>query len=366
MKVANITLHAINNYGSVFQSVATERIFESLGCDVETIDYIRETAQLDSLWKILKYGGPGFIIKIKQIILYFMPNSKGGRTNQLDRFRSKYLHLSKRSYRSDEDLEKYIPEADIYCTGSDQTWNTEIQHGVPYAFFLGFVPNDKKCISFASSFGVSKLQESFKGEIKELLSRYSAISVRDLSGKIILNDLGFEESVQVLDPTLVINPNYWYSISSARIIGNDYILVYQLNSSKKFVDFVNTFARLKGLQVVHVRTRKEQIDNCVFMPDCSPEDLLSLFRYSTYVITDSFHATAFSLIFHCNFMDIFPCKYSSRIESVLELTGLQNRHVVDFDRYDYADVPIDYVMVDAVLSSERGKSIAFLQNAIKK
>ena len=57
MKVAIITLHAINNYGSVLQALATERIFIDLGLDVETIDYVRETAQLDSAWKIMKYGG---------------------------------------------------------------------------------------------------------------------------------------------------------------------------------------------------------------------------------------------------------------------------------------------------------------------
>lgn len=364
MKIANITLHAINNYGSVFQSLATERIFESFGCEVETIDYIRETAQLDSLWKIIKYGGPGWKIKIKQVFFYLFLRQNNRRTEVLNAFRSKYLHLSKCTYYSDEDLKKHIPEADIYCTGSDQTWNTEIQHGVPHAFFLNFVPEGKKCISFASSFGITKLSDRDKIEIKRLLSRFSAISVREASGKKILDDLGFYESVQVLDPTLVVEPDFWLSMSSPRIIEKDYILVYQLNSSSIFVRYVNNFARQKGLKVVHVRLRKEAIDNSMFIPDCTPEDLLSLFKYSTYVITDSFHATAFSLIFHCNFMVISPSKFPTRIESVLKLTGLQSRHVTDFNRFDYAEDAIDYVKVDCILGTERENAHVFLQNAI--
>ena len=68
MKVANITLHAINNYGSVYQTLATEHLFEQMGCEVETIDYVRETAQCDTVWKILRYGGPEWKIKMKQLI----------------------------------------------------------------------------------------------------------------------------------------------------------------------------------------------------------------------------------------------------------------------------------------------------------
>lgn len=364
MKVANITLHAINNYGSVLQTLATEKIFEDLGCEVETIDYIRETAQLDSCWNILKYGGPGWKIKFKQLVLHLLPESKDKRIEQLDVFREKHLHLTAQKYRCDQDLLDNVPQADIYCTGSDQTWNTEIQHGVPRAFFLAFAPEGKKRIAFSASFGISKLPEHDKTEVKELLSKYSAISVREASGKRILDDLGFYNAVQVLDPTLVADPIMWHSLASPRIIEQNYILVYQLNSNDSFVKYVNEFASRKGLHVVHVRLRKEAINNCTFMPDCSPEDLLSLFKYSSYVITDSFHATVFSLIFHCNFMDIYPSKFPTRLENILKLVGLQSRHITDFSRFDYADSAIDYKEIDRILHDERNRTLDFLRNAI--
>lgn len=365
MKVANITLHAINNYGSVFQSLATERLFEQLGCEVETIDYIRETAQCNTIWKILRYGGPGWKIKIKQIVLHFMPQSENKRKEVLDSFREKHLHLSTIKYRSDQDLLDNVPEADIYCTGSDQTWNTEIQHGVPRAYFLSFVPEGKRRIAFSASFGIPKLPERDKAEASELLSKYFAISVREKSGLDILHDLGFNNAVQVLDPTLVVGADFWASLAAPRMISQEYILVYQLNNNSTFVKYVNEFATRKGLHIVHVRSHKEAIHNCTYIPDCTPEQLLSLFKYSSYVITDSFHATVFSLMFHCNFLNIYPPKFPTRLESILQLTGLQNRHITDFSRFDYADNPINYSKVDAILEAERQKSLNFLKRAIQ-
>ena len=103
MKIEIITLHAINNYGSVFQTYATERIFKDLGYDVETIDYIRETAQLNSIRQIIKYGGPGIKLKTKQILSHlFLEKNK--RAGVLQEFREKYLHLTPQKYLSDQDF----------------------------------------------------------------------------------------------------------------------------------------------------------------------------------------------------------------------------------------------------------------------
>lgn len=366
MKVANITLHAINNYGSVLQTLATERIFEQLGCEVETIDYVRETAQLDSFLKILKYGGPGLKIKCKQLLLHlFQGHDK--RVDVLNEFRAKYLHLGDVKYRSDADLEKNPPVADIYCTGSDQTWNTEVQGGVPKAFFLHFTPEDKRRIAFSASFGIENLPQKDREEVKGLLSRYAYLSVRERSGLRILNELGFNDAVQVLDPTLAVRSNLWYEMAAERIIKEDYIFVYQLNTSSAFSKYVNRFAASKGLPVVYVKAREnKELKNSRFMECPSPEELLSLFKFSSYVITDSFHATAFCLIFHCNFIDIYPEKFPTRLDSILKMTGLEKRHLTSLDDYSIADEAIDYGHVDGILDQERTNTMAFLKKTISQ
>lgn len=360
MKIINITMQAVNNYGSVLQTLATERIFRDLGYEVETLDYIQENLQMDSVWKVIKYGGPGWKIKCKQIILQLLKRKDNRRAEIMDEFRKKHIHLTKR-YLSIKELEEDLPGADIFCTGSDQTWNP-VLYGPSKAYYLGFVPDNKKKISFSASFGVDKLPAKDKLEVKRLLSRYDAISVRESSGLEILEDLGIKEATLVLDPTLVVNSELWNKMSSERMVSEDYIFVYQLNTSDRFVDYVNKVAKAKGLKVIYVKSRVEnRYNNATYIESPKVEDWLSLFRYAKYVITDSFHGTLFSIIYKKEFVDIYPPNFSSRLESILKLLGLENRHVKDFENYDWCADSIDYTKVDTIIETKKNETMAFLR-----
>ncbi len=363
MKVSLITLHAIDNYGSVFQALATEKLFLRLGCEIETVDYVRENASADTVWKILKVKGASSFLKAKMILRLLLPN-RSNRKEVLDAFRKKFLHLSQDKYRSDDDLLHNPPVADLYCTGSDQTWNTVCQGEIPLPYFLSFAPDDKPKIAFSASFGINTLPEKDKLEVKHLLQRYKAISVREISGVSILSDLGLKGEL-VLDPTLAIGPEFWNNLAAPRMIDEDYLLAYQLNRSKQFTKYMKEYARRNHLKIIQIRSVKDTIiHNGVCYTDVSPEELLSLFKYSKKVLTDSFHATAFSLLFHCDFLVIYPVLFSSRLDSILELTSLHCRHVTDVSRFDYDKNAIDYETVDSILLSERKKTVSFLERAI--
>lgn len=364
MKIANITLHAINNYGSVFQALATEQLFISLGCEVETIDYIRENAKIGTIWDIFTCKGASLKKKAKMLAYRFFVK-KNNRSAILSKFRQENLHLTKIKYRCDQDLLDHVPQADIYCTGSDQTWNTICQGEIPLPFFLHFAPDDKRKIAFSASFGVEELPTNDKEEVKKLLNRYYAISVREESGLKILSDLGIK-GTHVLDPTIAVGKDFWNKLASPRIFEEDYLLVYQLNRNPDFTTYMKKYAKIHNLKIIQIRSRKDtNLENGVCLTDVKPEELLSLFKYSKVVLTDSFHATVFSLMFHCNFMNIYPPRFSTRIESILKLTGLQSRHITDLNSFNYADTPIDYAKVDTILEFERQNSIDFLKKAIQ-
>ena len=334
-----------------------------MGCEVETIDYIRETAQTNSVADILRLKNIGWRERAKVVLLSLLPYQKT-RSKVLDDFRNECLHLTKVKYRSDADLENNPPLADIYCTGSDQTWNTVCQGDVPKAFFLHFVPEGKKRISFSASFGVSELPEKDKEEVKELLKKYDCISVRELGGINILNDLGLKGTL-VADPTLAVDAEFWTSFAAPRIFQEDYLLAYQLNRNSAFTQYMKAFAKKKGVKLVLVRSIKDtRINNGVILTSPTPKEWLSLFKYARYVLTDSFHGTIFSLIFHRDFMNIMPVKYSSRIESIQKVTGLESRTIRDYNDFSYCDIPIDYTYVDLVLDEYRQESRRFLYNAL--
>jgi hypothetical protein len=362
-KVANITMHAINNYGSVFQTLATEKLIEMCECEPITIDYIPASAQPTSISQIIATKGDSLILKLKKILAFLLPH-KGNLANVLDDFRKKNLHLTPLKYHSVDELISNPPEADIYCAGSDQTWNTVCQGEVSDAFFLGFVPKGKRKIAFSSSFGISKLPEQDCKAVYDRLSEFYAISVREKTGIDILNNLGLKGQL-VLDPTIAIGREFWDKMADPRMFEQGYLLVYQLNRSHSFTKYMKEFARRNNLYIVQIRSRKDtNLENGIWLNDVTPEQLLSLFKYSKKVLTDSFHATVFSLMFHCDFIDIYPPDFSTRLESILQMTGLQSRHVTDFNRFDYSDNPIDYNRVDAILQSERERTITFLKEAL--
>lgn len=363
MKISVITLHAVRNYGSALQTYATQRIFENLGFETQIIDYRRKALKLDTLSHILSNNE--FNIKTKIKLCLILPSTK--KINSVfELFLREKLKLTDKIYSEDKDFEHLMIDSDIYCTGSDQVWNSGWHNGIPYPFFLSFVPNSKRMISFSASFGKDELDEWEKEPIKQLLERYDYISVREESGKEILNDLGFEKSVHVLDPTLTINSEEWYKLADKNQLKEKYILVYQLNNNKKFDMYAKELAKEKGIKLIRLCTRydqKRKTGKGIVIPKI--EKFLSLFRDAEYVITDSFHATAFSLIFHKKFLCIYPGMYNTRLESILNLLSLNSRHLTDFSKFDVIDASIDYDKVDAILEESRKITINFLKEATR-
>ena len=363
MKVVNITLHAINNYGSVLQTLATERIFQDLGCEVETIDYIRETARLDTIPKILTAPNLSLKGKIKTLAYHLFIDQKERNDKFVD-FRNKYLHLSNRQYLSDLELEQDCPQADIYCTGSDQTWNVVCQGDIPKAFFLDFAPKEKPKISFAASFGIESIPKESVEDVRQLLSEYNSISVREQKGVEIINKLGLDAKL-VLDPTLAVNPNLWDEIVAPPLYNEDYILAYQLNRNSIFTRYMKDLSSYYRIKLIQVRSHKEtKIENGECLTNISPEEWLSLVKYAKYIITDSFHCTAYCILFHRYFVNIMPARFSSRIVNILENTGLMNRIVKDFNDFSICDQPIDFKPIDKWLEGERENTLNFLRKAI--
>ena len=149
IRVDVITLQAVQNYGSVLQALATQKILEKHGCEVTIINYIREDIKPRNTIKDRSGGNP-----IKEIIL--LPTAYRWR-KVFTKFINKHLNLSEKLYTSEEDFKQYPLTADAYCTGSDQVWNSKWNKGVLPCLYLSFVPESCYKFSFAASFGKNRL-----------------------------------------------------------------------------------------------------------------------------------------------------------------------------------------------------------------
>ena len=366
-KVDIITLHRVVKYGSVLQTYALQEKIKEKGFDVETIDYYPERLHILGMLKRLKTKKE--ILRKNPIVRFgaqcIIFPSYLQRFSMFKKFLKKYIKMTNKTYYTKEDLEKDVPQADIYCTGSDQVWNSDWNEKIEYPFFLDFVPDDKKRISYAASFGKKSLNREEIPETKRLISKYKYLAMRELSGVEILKQLGRNDGINVLDPTLLLNRKEWLKIASDKYVGKKYVLMYNLNRNKKIDKYVEKLAKEKGLDIYYISYNLHEFFKKGKMKcNVKVEDFLSLIANASYVVTDSFHATAFSINFNTPFMIIFPEKFSTRLASILEVTGLQDRIVKDYNDIELADKKIDFTHANKILEEERKKASQYLDKAL--
>lgn len=367
MKVAVITRHAITNYGSLLQGIATQKVIENLGHSCEIIDYIRhdESYKRHELTLLKRkpnwYNNP--VKRILYVILRQPESLYAGR--KFEKAQRKYLNLSKR-YTSYEELVKEPPVADVYMTGSDQVWGPVENGTYDSSYCLSFVPNDKHKIAYAASFGHTEFTTELKQYYKKWLSSYKNIAVREDKAVSILADIGIE-SCQVLDPTLLLDGKYWSNYFEP-IKDEKYILVYQLGNNEKLNEYAKKVAKLKNLKLVRVSPSLHQINRggkLVWTPSLGK--FLSYIKNAEYMITDSFHGTAFAINFNTPFIEVLPeGTTNSRNISILALTGLSNQILHDYDEVSLANKKVDFSMANTVLKLERQKSIELLKKMIEQ
>ena len=222
LKVDIITLQGVQNYGSVLQAFATKKVFEKHNLEVRIINYVKADYTYSNLYHTWAGNNP-----IKAVVM--APTIKRWKT-VFDKFCHENLNLSGPVYTTIKDFDNFPLKADLYCTGSDQVWNSKWNNGILPELYLSFVPASKYKFSFAASFGQSKLSEDEVKKTEEWIRQYRYISVREDSAKQILNDqYQYTNVTQLIDPTLTLSADAWRKFESSRQINDDYILIGDSN-----------------------------------------------------------------------------------------------------------------------------------------
>ena len=171
MKISIITRHAIANYGSILQTIATEKIFQRLNYETEVINYIPEDERIENLInsyiKNSRIWNANFITRLIYRVLQKKNIYEMNR--KFSEFQRKYLNLSKIEYHSTEELIKEKPNSNIFCTGSDQVWGPIGTENYDKNYFLDFIDKDDIAISYAASFGKEQISSKLKENLKNYL-----------------------------------------------------------------------------------------------------------------------------------------------------------------------------------------------------
>jgi hypothetical protein len=349
-RIGIITFHRASNYGAVLQAYALQRVICGFGAYAEIVDYRGWAVERDHKPSMAfsKYHMPMAILRCLQRFLKAKPFTE---------FRRNRLMLS--DAVTGKDVRKLDGAYDLFVVGSDQVWS-ETFAGLDSVYRLDFVKESRKA-SYACSFGPFEFSGETEVSFRRDLSRLETISVREASAKKMLDEhLGLPSRVDV-DPTLLLKTDEWRGLAKAPYNGKGYILVYTVQPPETLLDAVRARAKETGLEIVYLNNAYRGNKDLRHVRYATPEEFLGWFDGASYVYTNSFHGTVFSLIFEKDF--VVECrtkkKYNNRSKALLQLTGLEGRELTETDA---GDSPIDWLDVRARLAAARDDSFAYLRS----
>lgn len=355
MNAKILTLHALCNPGSVFQAYALETYIRGLGVNAVIIDY--RPAYLYTEGSNSKFAWLKFIIK--KIVYY---KSYRSRKIKFEEFINNRMHLTPRvtTYKA---LELDYNNFDYYVLGSDQLWNSDYKCGNDGAFYLKFVKSGVK-IAYATSVGKAKIDEHNLSILKNELPQFDKISVREESTSVYLTQkLGININ-WVCDPVFLLGNSEYRQLFLKYKCKCPYAVVY-LSDSNSILDEIVSHYRRQGLKIILLGGFTKRCYCDEHMKNAGPLDFLSLIDSANIVISSSFHATAFSHIFHKKFVTIVPHNNGERIYSLLRLTKLEYRGVVK-NGIDFGliDKDINWDETDKLLAPHIKASKDFLTQSL--
>ena len=311
-KVGIITFHDSRNYGAVLQTYALQQKILELFRNVEIIDYQNE--EIAGILKLWNYSGGGLKPLLCAVPTFFFRAKK---KSAFDKYIAEYLHLSKKI--TQQNIQTETEKYDILITGSDQVWNTALTaHDMHY--FLDFASNTQCRTAYAASFGDRKIL--LDDTIKKLLGKLDIVTLRET---LMLEEVKKFVTVQpttCCDPTLLLTVEQWKRQISPSPLKKPYVFLFMIDRSRMLEQYAEKLASENGLKLI---SNKNDIS---FLCHAKPNDFLSWIYHANYVITNSFHGSVFSILFHKQFVS-YPYynngKPRSRISELLQDTGLTHR-----------------------------------------
>ena len=362
-KVGILTWHYYSNFGSALQAFALQYSIETLG-DNRNITFVN-------------YHNPKFgkVSKIKDTVRLILGNTIGRLPlNIVDRFRyaticfsHKYHHLGK--ITTDENLLPMLTkDYDILVCGSDQIWAPNVFNPV---YFAAFAEKHIRKVSYAASIGLNTIPEDLIPKYKEFLQPFYAIGIREEEGKNLLKKTCNIDSTVVLDPTLLVDVSVYEKMQrKVHGIHKPFLFCYFLNKEHHYKENVELYAHEHNLQIVGVSDKASDAEWMHRLTGLGADHFLWLINNAETIMTDSYHGSIFSLLFHKNlwifqrFEESNPTCQNSRIRQLKNNFNLGQRIIMATSPIDDTKA-IDYNYFESRLKELRDSSLDFLKKALE-
>ncbi len=359
MRVGILTIYRSGNYGATLQAYATKQAINENGfAEAEIIPYCSDAIKQKINIKFIKKAGLFRTAVACVEKIYYYPRMKKVMAF-VDGFAGE--NALKR-----EELSELNEKYDIFLSGSDQIWNPDLQQG-DTSYLLDFVTDAQKKRSYGSSFGGRHISPEYTEQYKRLLSEYKHITVREQTGAELVEELLGKPAELVIDPALLLTPAQWEAKLPERKFKKPYVFAYQMAHSSLIARTVSAARKSLGTGAVFVPFPIMGVCKCRSKLGLSSLEWVAAIRDSEFVITDSFHGVVFSIIFRRPFYYMITSetvkKRLSRLETLLDSLGIENRLVDDVSKCDFG-AKIDYDEVHRRLDEKREQSLKILKELV--
>ena len=384
-KIGIVSFPRYFNYGTFLQLYAMQQTVARLGFQPEIIDYDpyndsgKRSEPSNQGRRLLR--GTGLRSAVSRAISSmrtFRPAGSRGddlvkqRDNRFARFLSGSLQLGRKTYFNEAGLHADRPACDAFIVGSDQVWHPTAHHE-DSVYYLGFAERHQR-IAYAPSFGVSEIPLDCQDWIRQRLLEIPHLSVRETAGAAMIRELTGRQAQVVLDPVFLVEPDDWAEFGESVLrLPRSYLLCYFLESDSYMRDRALSIARALGLQPVMVPVHARDmnsVDSEFERPSgVGPREFIDLVRRASFVCTDSFHGTAFAILFNRPFYtfrrydNLYQVANHSRIDSILRITGLGDR-VRGFGQSVAEPGDVDFSTANRAIVSMRQESLRYLSDAL--
>lgn len=364
MKIGILTFHFAHNYGAMLQSYALCSILLKQH-NAYIIDYRLpyiyknfEAQSLKDVYRIYTSTNSRMISILKTLKNYYKYKFKSKKWLRFEAFLNEELRTTNRIYNI---IEINSLKFDAIIFGSDQIWNEHLTGGyAPIYFGVGL--DVKKKIAYAASNGRDTIPQDNINDFFSLSKNYSKIGVREKGLSAFLNKQGLKNFF-VSDPVFFLSKEQWSQIASYPRNKN-YLLVYSFDEVPGFFAYAMNLAKKLNKQMVCLLHRKKRLPkNVTQVLDSGPKEFIGYFCNADYILTTSFHGTAFAIIFNKQFCVLPPHNTSERINSLLQILNLNNRIINDVENLPNFE-KINYSEVNKKLETYKNESLTFLYNSL--
>jgi Polysaccharide pyruvyl transferase. len=363
-RIGILTFHCSDNYGAMLQAYALKKYLLLEGIKAAIVPYA-PPFMTGRHWWFPYVPNKGWAGCLEWAYGWKMHLSMRGdffrqRAN-MKYFRRKYLtEEGKRTLYLSSQLKELAYS--YYIVGSDQIWNPVITCGLRKEYFGAFGNRyKKKVIAYAASLGGVKLAAEYEEQLAELLSHVDAVSVREEEAVSYIQKFYQGEVLAVLDPVFLLEKEQWQEIEKIRE-EDGYVLVYLTEENRELDDYAERLARKRNLAVIELGLNKRKTD-MRWRTDytAGPAEFLGYIHKADYVVTNSFHAIAFSILYRKQFIAFVHRTFGSRTQNILNICGLENRiYRTDAD----IDSRIEWDKVEMRIQGYRHRSENFLKKNI--